>query len=146
MTVIKKYTKDEVEKLINSYEENEKLDLVGLYPSAHKFIQQFILAHDLAERKSFEDDIDYDAHTPKRDRYRYGFIKSFSSEEKAFVLSFPTDRVNFDWAVDMFEKCVERLDIDKVTEWHDKMYYTDEVQEEIKIMVERLERRFWNQS
>ena len=136
MPIIKQYSQVEAESLIKNYEENAKLDLVGLYPSARKFVEQLILAHDVAEKKSFDADIDYKALSPKKDKYRYGFITNFDSKEKAFVYSFPNEKGNFDWAVDMFEKCVERLDIDKITEWHKKMYYTDEVQEEIKIMLD----------
>jgi len=58
MPIIKQYSQVEAESLIKNYEENAKLDLVGLYPSARKFVEQLILAHDVAEKKSFDADID----------------------------------------------------------------------------------------
>jgi len=133
MEITKHYDLPKVEKLLQNYEENVKLDLVRLYPSARRFVEQLILAHDLAEKKSFEADIDYESLAPKRDKYRYGFIKKFSAKDKAFIFSFPE---RFDWAIEMFENTHDRLNIDEITEWQRDVYSTDEIQEEIKVMVE----------
>ena len=131
--VTKTYTLEQVTKLLGDVAQNLTDGLVRIYPSQNRMIDNYAAAYKKAEKHNFNQDIDYEAITPKSDKWRYGFIKYFKAEEKCFEISYDSQR--FGWAGDMFENLAKRLDFDTITEWQATTLKTDRVQEEIAAMI-----------
>mgnify|MGYP003110266683 CR=1 FL=1 len=129
----KRYTLEQVTNLLKFSTQNEKEKLVKLYPSQARMIENYKLALIQAEKDNFNSDVDYPSITPKRDKWRYGFIKSFVAETKEFEIQYNSTR--FNWAGTMFESLYKRLDFDTISEWQSNALKTEKVQQEIEAMI-----------
>ena len=131
---VKRYSLDDIQTLISKYKENQELNLVKLYPSSNKMVEQLILANEHASEHGYKRDIDYiELAMDAKDRWKFGFVDFYDASESEFVLTFEKER--FDWAINLIEDISERLNIDKILKWQNEVYDKPEVQEEIAIVV-----------
>lgn len=134
VNMIKQYKLEDVNLLLKRATENEQNDVVRLYTSQRRMIENYQNAYSKALKVKFAEDVDYPAITPKSDRWRYGFIKTFNCKEATFTIEFDENR--YSWVESMFESVLKRLDLDSVSEWQATVLQTEEVQEQIRVMIE----------
>ena len=129
----KTYSLEQVETFLKHADENEKRNIVRLYPSQKRMVDNFRLAYAEVEKTNFKEDVNFSSHIKyKKDKWKFGFLKTYSAKDRLFKAQYSSD---YQWAVNMFGSIAKRIDFNYISEWQSTVLQTDRVQEEIRVMI-----------